>query len=103
MGFEIRLSLAAWREHIHIFRKIKEKGLDVNVSQDKAYRQGGGPAGYDKVLGSYDNPANKEKARWYVCVLKRVRSGNTKVHPDFVQDAEELGLCMNAARKRKRA
>ena len=46
---------------MQIFREMKDKGLDVNVPRDKAFRQGGSPAGYEIVFGSYDVPANKKK------------------------------------------
>jgi hypothetical protein len=103
LGFEMDLSLAAWREHIQIFRKMKEEGLDVNVPRDKAYKEKRGPAGYDAVFGSYDIPANVEKARYYAELCNNIRSGNSKVHPDFVQDAVDVGLRMTTrTNKRKR-
>ena len=61
LGFEMDLSLAAWREHIQVFRKMKEKGLDVNVPRDEAFKKGGGPAGYEAVFGSYDIAENKKR------------------------------------------
>jgi hypothetical protein len=101
LGFEMDLSLAAWREHIHFFRDMNKEGLDVNVPQDKAYKEKRGPVGYHKVFGSYKIPENIQKARSYAKLCDNIRSGQTKVHPDFVDECTALGLRMHT-RKRKR-
>jgi hypothetical protein len=73
-------------EYMPTFRKIKDKGLDVNVPQDMAHHDGSGPAEYEAVFGSYDDPVYVKRARSYVILCMNIRAGITDVPPSFGQE-----------------